>query len=145
MRSHRQTGFRISVAVPLLVSAICFASYAAVAASPSATLTGAQEVPAVSSAASGVCTIAVAPDMTVSGGVDTTGIEGTMAHIHLGAVGVNGPVVVTLEKVSATRWSVPAGTKLTAAQYQSYKAGELYVNVHSEAHKGGEIRLQLTP
>jgi hypothetical protein len=34
---------------------------------------------------------------------------------------------------------------LTDAQYKSYKAGELYVNVHSDAYKGGEIRGQLMP
>jgi hypothetical protein len=42
-------------------------------------------------------------------------------------------------------WSVPTGAKLTDAQYQSYKAGGLYVNVHSDAHKDGEMRSQLKP
>jgi hypothetical protein len=40
---------------------------------------------------------------------------------------------------------VPAGSKLTDAQYASFKAGNLYVNVHSPDHKGGEIRTQLKP
>ena len=31
------------------------------------------------------------------------------------------------------------------AQMQAFKAGNLYVNVHSAEHKGGEIRAQLTP
>lgn len=111
----------------------------------SVTLTGAQEVPLVRTLATGTSTISVAADGTVTGAVDTIGIEGTMAHIHQGAIGVNGPVLVTLEKTSPMRWSVPAGTKLTDAQIQSYKSGDLYVNVHSAAHKSGEIRLQLTP
>jgi CHRD domain-containing protein len=34
---------------------------------------------------------------------------------------------------------------LTADQYKAYQAGELYVNVHSEANKGGEIRGQIKP
>jgi len=34
---------------------------------------------------------------------------------------------------------------LTEAQMRSYKAGQLYVNVHSAANKGGEIRGQLEP
>jgi hypothetical protein len=40
---------------------------------------------------------------------------------------------------------VPAGAKFTDAQYKAYKAGDLYYNVHSDAHKGGEIRGQLKP
>jgi len=46
---------------------------------------------------------------------------------------------------SGTTWSVPAGAKLTDAQYKSYVAGKLYVNVYSAAHKGGKIRAQLSP
>ena len=40
---------------------------------------------------------------------------------------------------------MPAGSKLSAEQMKAYQAGELYVNVHSDAHKGGEIRAQLKP
>ena len=108
-------------------------------------LTGAEEVPPVSTAATGAGTIKVNDDMTVSGSVTTKGIEGVAAHIHSGAVGKNGPPVIPLEQTSPGVWSVPAGSKLTADQYKTFKAGELYVNVHSSAHKGGEIRGQLKP
>ena len=108
-------------------------------------LTGAEEVPPVSTAATGAGTIKVNDDMTVSGSVTTKGIEGVAAHIHLGAVGKNGPPVIPLEQTSPGVWSVPAGSKLTADQYRTFKAGELYVNVHSAAHKDGEIRGQLKP
>ncbi len=40
---------------------------------------------------------------------------------------------------------MPEGSKLTDEQYAAYKAGNLYVNVHSAANKGGEIRAQLKP
>ena len=103
-------------------------------------LTGAEEVPPVSTAATGAGTIKINDDMTVSGSVTTKGIEGVAAHIHSGAVGKNGPPVIPLEQTSPGVWSVPAGSKLTADQYKTFKAGELYVNVHSAAHKDGEIR-----
>jgi len=108
-------------------------------------LTGAQEVPPVTTAASGSGTITVAADKSISGSVTTSGVAGTAAHIHDGAAGKNGPVIIPLTKTSDNSWSVPAGTKLTDAQYDSYKAGNLYVNVHSAANKGGEIRGQLKP
>ncbi len=40
---------------------------------------------------------------------------------------------------------MPAGTTLSDADYASFKAGNLYVNIHTEANKGGEIRGQLKP
>lgn len=109
------------------------------------TLTGAEEVPAVTTAAKGEGTITVGKDMTVSGKVTTTGVEGVAAHIHLAEPGKNGPPVITLTKSADGTWSTPAGAKLTDEQYKAFKAGHLYVNVHSAQHKGGEIRAQLKP
>jgi hypothetical protein len=109
------------------------------------TLSGAQEVPAVKTSASGSGTIMINADMSVSGSVTTTGVAGTGAHIHMGGMGKNGPVIVPLTKSGDNGWSVPAGAKLTAEQYKEYKAGDLYVNVHSADNKGGEIRGQLKP
>jgi CHRD domain len=108
-------------------------------------LTGDQEVPPVSTAASGVGTISINADKSVKGSLTTTGIAGTMAHIHLGGPGKNGPPIITLVKSGDNVWSVPDGAKLTDDQYKSFTSGELYVNVHSDAHKGGEIRAQLKP
>ena len=108
-------------------------------------LSGEQEVPPVSTSATGSGSISVADDGSVSGSVSTRGIKGTMAHIHVGAAGANGPVIVPLQQSSEGVWSVPAGARLTGEQIVRYKAGDLYVNVHSEAHKGGEIRAQLKP
>jgi CHRD domain len=98
----------------------------------------------VTSTASGVGTIVIKNDKSVSGSIKTAGIEGTMAHIHLGEPGKNGPPIITLNKTENT-WSVPEGAKLTDDQYKSFKEGNLYVNVHSAEHKGGEIRTQLKP
>ena len=109
------------------------------------TLSGDQEVPPVQTAAKGSGTISVGADMSVSGSITTTGVAGTMAHIHEAAPGKNGPPVVPLSKSGDATWSVPPGKKLTEAQYKSFKAGNLYVNVHSAAHAGGEIRGQIKP
>jgi hypothetical protein len=106
-------------------------------------LSGSNEVPAVNTAATGSGTITVAADKSVSGSVTTTGIDGKAAHIHVGAPGKNGPVIVPLTKSGDNTWSVPAGAKLSDEQYASYQAGNLYVNVHSAEYKGGEIRGQL--
>ena len=54
-------------------------------------LTGDQEVPATTSSATGVGTIVIKNDKSVSGSIKTTGIEGTVAHIHLAEPGKNGP------------------------------------------------------
>ncbi len=121
------------------------ASLAASAQSMKVTLTGAQEVPPVMTSASGVGEIMVAPDGSVSGTITTSGIEGTMAHIHEASIGQNGPVIVSFAKASENVWSAPAGAKLTDAQLQSLKSGNLYLNVHNATNKSGEIRAQLKP
>jgi len=121
------------------------ASLAASAQSMNVTLTGAQEVPPVMTSASGVGAIIVAPDGSVSGTITTSGIEGTMAHIHEAPMGQNGPVIIPFTKTSDNVWSAPAGAKLTDSQLQSLKSGNLYLNVHSATNKPGEIRAQLKP
>lgn len=124
----------------------------AVAAAPIAlagetkvTLSGAEEVPAVTTAAKGSGTISVSADKKVTGSVKTSGIDGTAAHIHVGATGKNGPPAITLTKGADGTWTVPADSTLTDEQFAKYQAGELYINVHSAAHKGGEIRGQVKP
>ena len=107
-------------------------------------LTGAEEVPPVSTSAKGDGRFTIGSDGSVKGSVTTTGVQGTAAHIHQGAKGQNGPVIVPLTKNGDT-YTAPDGAKLNEAQMSAYKAGNLYVNVHSAANKGGEIRGQLTP
>jgi len=108
-------------------------------------LSGTAEVPPVQTQASGEGTITVNDDHSVTGAVTTQGIEATMAHIHQAPAGENGPVVIPLEKKGGNQWAVPAGARFDDAQYKAYQAGHMYVNVHSAAHKGGEIRGQLEP
>jgi len=138
---------RPSVFVSLVAAAMMFAAYSTVtfAGQVQVKLSGAQEVPAVTTSASGSGTITINDDMTVQGSVTTNGVAGTAAHIHEAAAGKNGPVIIPLTKSGDNLWSTPAGAKLTQAQYKAFKAGNLYLNVHSAAHKGGEIRGQLKP
>lgn len=105
-------------------------------------LSGTEEVPPVTVPGSGSGSFRVAEDGTITGGVTTKEVQGTMAHIHRGAKGTNGPVIVPLTKDGDT-YTVPAGRKLTKQQLDDLKAGNLYVNVHTNRNKGGEVRGQL--
>lgn len=117
----------------------------AVTAVPAMTLSAAEEVPPNPSTAAGKSTISVGPDMMVTGAVQVTGMTPTMAHIHEAARGMNGAVILPLTKTGENTFAPPPGAKLTDAQYASYQQGKLYVNVHSAAYPGGEVRVQLAP
>jgi hypothetical protein len=111
----------------------------------SVTLSGAEQVPPVTTAAKGSGSFTVTDDRSVSGSVTISGLAPVAAHIHVGARGKNGPVAVGLTKSSDTVWVVPAGAKFTDDQYKAFLAGDTYVNFHTPANKGGEIRAQLQP
>jgi CHRD domain len=129
----------------LATIALTLGAEAAVAKDVKVNLTGSEETPPVSTSATGVGTIKIAKDKSVSGSIKTSGIDGTAAHIHVGAPGQSGPPIITLTKDKDGTWTVPPGSKLTDEQYDSFKSGNLYVNVHSAKHKPGEIRAQLKP
>ena len=146
MNASRQSN-RPGIFGTIAIAVVSLAAYSGMALGDEVkvTLSGAQEVPAVKTSASGGGTIMINADKSVSGSVTTSGVAGTMAHIHLAATGKNGPVIIPLTKSGDSTWSVPAGAKLTDDQYKAYKAGDLYVNVHSAVNKGGEVRAQLKP
>lgn len=133
-------------------STLVLAAFTSVAALSSAwagdthvKLSGQEETPPVTTAATGTATLSVGADKKVSGSIKTEGVDGTAAHIHAGGPGEKGPPVITLEKGENGTWIVPAGAALTDEQYAAYKAGKLYINIHSAANKGGEIRGQIKP
>jgi CHRD domain-containing protein len=114
-----------------------------------ASLTGTQEVPPVVTAGSGSAVFSVnSITGAISGTVSFTGLSSVAvaAHIHEGAVGVNGLIIIPLTGgiglISGT-WMVPAGAVLTAAQLGALKAGGLYVQIHTQLFPSGEIRGQL--
>jgi hypothetical protein len=113
------------------------------AASERVTLTGSNEVPPVTSPASGSGTVSVNSDRMVTARITVTGMTATAAHIHQGAPGANGPVIVPFVKEGENTFVAAPGAKMTEEQFRKYKDGETYVNVHSAKNPGGEVRAQL--
>ena len=113
-------------------------------------LDGEQEVPVVDTMAMGhgyalVNTSTYALELVV----DTEGVDdATGAHIHTGTIGMNGDVLVALEQSADDMgmWMTPAETMIDADILAVLASGGHYVNVHTPANMGGEIRGQiLTP
>jgi hypothetical protein len=105
-------------------------------------LDGSQENPPVATAATGHATFHLnTPFMTVDYDVRTMGVAGTAAHIHPGAVGMNGGILKTLVG-GPSQWAGTT-TPMTPTEAADLLAGNHYVNVHSVAHSGGEIRGQI--
>ena len=136
------TTFRKSMFAAAIFPMGIYGSGVALGADVKVMLTGANEVPPVTTSASGDGAISIADDGSVSGSVTTKGVQGTAAHIHMAAAGNNGPVIVPFTKEGDT-YKAPAGAKLNADQLKAFKSGNLYVNVHSAANPNGEIRGQL--
>ncbi len=110
-----------------------------------ATLSGAQEVPPVSSPGTGNAEVMVnTATMAMTYRVTYSGLSGpaTAGHIHGPApAGQNAGVKIPFP--SAASPITGSGT-LTAEQYGHLKAGHYYVNIHTAAHPGGEVRGQLS-
>ena len=119
-------------------------------------LLGDNEVPPVVSAASGTAIGVLRTDgmVTVSGSF--SGLEselfdvGTVgpAHVHQGVAGTNGGVVFMLDvaaNAALTAGRYGASTTFTADQVDDLLIGGFYVNVHTQANQGGEVRGQLFP
>ena len=133
----------LAAAVALAVSGAY--SSIALSADVKVAMSGDQEVPAVTTAAKGSGTVMIGDDMSVKGSITTTGVAGTAAHIHMAAAGKNGPVIVPMTKSGDAGWTFAPDAKLNADQMKAFKAGDLYINVHSAANPNGEIRGQLKP
>jgi hypothetical protein len=140
--------------VILLAGATGFAAWAASskAAPPTFTvaLTGAEQVPPVQTPASGAADLTYDPaTRVVTWSVTYSGLSGpaTMAHFHgPAAAGKNGPVTIWLSKKGEPVASPITGeATLTPEQAQQFTAGDWYINVHTQANPGGEIRGQVLP
>ncbi|HXG37605.1 MAG TPA: CHRD domain-containing protein [Bacteroidota bacterium] len=114
-----------------------------------ARLEGAQEVPPVSTTAAGTGSVTLNPNGTVTWDATVTGLSGaiTGSHFHNGAVGATGGVVKSMtftNNTSAGTWSASDQSQpLTDLLLRELVRGRLYMNVHTAANPGGEIRGQV--
>lgn len=107
-------------------------------------LRGSNEVPPTPSLSVGGAQLILNPNgtVTVTGGFQALPSGAIAAHVHRGAAGVNGPVVFGLTFAGG----VLSGTFTpSVADLADLRAGNWYVNVHSVAFGGGEVRGQLAP
>jgi Ca2+-binding RTX toxin-like protein len=132
-------------------------------------LSGGAQVPAVTTNANGFANLQLAKSMTLAflfvqvEGIDRNGTQTpgnandnlTGFHIHSGAAGANGPVVWDIAADGNTSYNGPGNQAFFQANSQwssgeglsgqltNLQNGNLYVNIHTTANPGGEIRGQL--
>ncbi len=164
----------LPVVLALALSLILIPSTTAQTMHYSSTLSGAEEVPANASPATGEATYMVSADgLSMTYKITVTNLNNpVMAHIHLGAKGANGPVIVPLFNgtpgagmksgtliegtITADKLSGPMAGKTMADLLKEMEAGNTYTNVHTNDGKdpansgvgdlsGGEIRGQIMP
>ena len=105
---------------------------------------GASETPPVPTTGIGGASLIVGPTgvITVTGQFTGLTSGAIAAHVHVGAVGVAGPVLFPLTFAGGNL----SGTFTpTPADLTNLRTGQWYVNVHSSTFGGGEIRGQLLP
>ena len=104
----------------------------------SATINGAQQVPANSSTATGTFAGSYnSGSMLLTYMVTYQGMTPSIAHIHIGAPGTSGPVAIPFANLASP---ITGTVTLTADQAENLLTNKLYVNMHSTAFPNGEIR-----
>lgn len=110
-----------------------------------ATINGSQQNPPVTTDATGTGTF-VFTEAGLVYNITIDGLTPTVAHFHRAASGTNGPVVRDLSVTGGTTsgvWREIDSQSLTPALIADLFAGNLYVNFHTAANPGGEIRGQV--
>jgi hypothetical protein len=126
-----------------------------------ATLSGTNEVPPVTTEASGSATFTV-NEGQIEYEIEVTGIENVeVAHIHTGRTGQNGPVRINLCGTGSPQPPCATGDGVLATGTNGTTVGDppitfdelveaiqsdsAYANVHTTQNPGGEIRGQIVP
>ena len=110
----------------------------------SATLTGSEETPAVTTQATGTAALIVDLNTRqMKATVVTSDITATSVSANEGIKGVSGPEVITFTQTSQGSGVWTASSILSTEQLDKLKAGNYYINVKSAAFPEGEIRGQI--
>jgi len=108
-----------------------------------AVINAAGEVPTNASTATGTATLTFNANTKIfTVNIQFAGLTATAAHIHKAAVGVNGPVVFGFSTPITSPINYTSAA-LNVTQEADLNANLFYVNIHSAAFPGGEIRGQL--
>jgi CHRD domain len=114
-----------------------------------AKLAGNNEVPPVSTPATGIAQFQLSADgKELNYDLTTTNLQGfMMAHIHQGKAGENGQPVAPLSmgkgKITSSDLKGPLAGKQLSDLADLMKSGGAYANIHTQQHQDGEIRGQI--
>jgi Cu/Zn superoxide dismutase len=136
----------IIIAAALMSNVESFAGHLTDRIILSARLQGQNEVPAITTNANGVASFMLnATRDTMQVNIAFTGLKATAMHIHEGKVGANGGVFkdLTGNIVGNVARFILTGKDLSPANLKKFLAGAFYLNVHTAANPGGEIRGQI--
>ena len=136
---------KLNLSILIAVAVLAF-SGAARAETFFAYLNGAQENPAVATSATGYARVFLNEStLTINYTVVYNGLSAAQnaGHIHSAALGVNGPVAIAFPVVGGTSGTITGTSAITAPQIATLRANGMYVNIHTSAFPGGEIRGQL--
>lgn len=152
MKQHRLTAFVIVAAVAGAGLTACLQQQKSAAPATmtfKAHLTNKDEVPPTAGAGTGDGTVVLnTATNEITWNVTFSGLTGPAiaAHIHgPGAPGANAGVLVGFDPPKAPAGEIKGSNVILAKQVEDLKAGKWYVNIHTAANKGGEIRGQLMP
>jgi len=150
----RRRGFAVLAAAALILA---LAPAVLAAETFTTELSGDNQVPPLDVAGTGEATVTISDDeQTVTWEITYSGLTGAPAagHIHTAPEGTNGPVMIPFAEVTETGSS----GSFAAADYEggdglpadwdgvlaAIRDGDTYVNIHTAANPGGEIRGQLS-